>query len=293
MLYGEKLKQHLKIEKNAINKMYLNELLINWQKVDTAIEEGTGSPISTMISAISTYTKYLSNPKFKYNVTKKCGFSEEHDVFKVHYLYDIVEKLLAEAGIRDAKQGLFIKNTKTFNTGLSLKRDTFENQRQKPKFELHLSNKCYYVGLEFDVQYKLASKKQFDKAKINIPLIIIYIDRFYTEKSFDEIRQLRKDMVKLNPDAMMICLTESVDKKYLHLYSEIEEHLYVARCNFKDDEYKDYQPQVFLSMFKKISNFATKELCSYDLIAPFGHVDLVNKAMLFQGSDTEADTDEE
>ena len=280
MLYGEKLKHHLKTEKNPINKMYLNELIINWNKVEVALQETNDSPISAMVSAISTYTKYLYTPKFKYSSVKKCGFSDDHDVFKVHYLYDIIEKILNQVGVRDEKKGMFIDYT-TFHTGLSLERDTFKKQCVDPNLDIHSSSKYFYVGIELDVQYRLATqKKAMSKAKINIPLIVFYIEKVFTERCFANIRELRKDMVKMNPNAKLLCITESYDKKHLVNYSEIEDILYVVRCHYKNDEYKDLQPQVFLALYKKIDNIINNENYTFDVVAQFGHVDLVNKAMI-------------
>jgi len=278
MIYGDKLKHALKNEKNPINKMYLNELLINWKKVETSLEDTTDSPISTLVSAITTYTKFLSTNKFIYNDQKKCGFHDDHDVFKAHYLFDMLDRILADVGIKDTQRGLIVRN-RAFNTGFVLEQGTFPVQSQKAKLDFQSSNKCYYVGLEFDMQFRLANRKFFNKGKIFIPLIIFYIEKCYNEDSFNEINQLKKDMVCLNPHALLFCLTETVDKKFIHLYSGIEDCLYVLRACFKNDPYKDLQPQVFLSFYNKLLNYVKKEVFSFENIVPFGHVDLVNREL--------------
>jgi len=254
--------------------MYLHDLMINWKKVDLAVEEGKDSPISTLIAAVSNYTKYLATPKFKYASSRKCGFKEDHDVFKVHYLYDIIEKILHEAGIREEKKGLYIKNI-AFHTGFSLDNGTFKAQTSHPDIELYSSDKYFHVGLEFEIQYRMASEKHFKRIKNYIPLIVFYVEKYYTEKDFEDIKVLKKDMLSLNPHAMLICITESVDKRLLSRYSEHEEYLYVARCNFKGDPYKDLQPQVFLSLYNKLLNHVNRELYTFDKITPFGHSCLV------------------
>ena len=276
MLYKEKLAHCLKTEQNAINKMYLNELLINWKKVEAAIEEAKEFPVSAMISAISAYTKNLTVAKFKYNPTKKCGFAEDHDIFQGYYLYDIVEKILDVAGIKEGKQGIVIKN-KAFNTGFRLERNSYKKIVEKPKLEQFTSSKYLNVGLEFDFNYKLTGKKHYTKTMFYVPLIVFYIDKYYTERSFEEITQLKKDIKAINPRALLICLTESVERRLLSSYAEIAKHMYVLRANYKDDEYNDMQPQVGLSLYNKLHSFVRKDFLSFDKVISFGNIDLVQK----------------
>ena len=277
MIYGDRLRQCLKTEQNPIKKMYLNDLLINWEKVEIEVAKPTESPITTLVSALSVYTKYLTIPKFKYNTAKKCGFIDDHDVFKPFYIHDIVELLLKEVGIGEDQKGIKIK-VRPFCTGFSIQHNSYDVQSQKPYLELTYStSRNLTVGLEFDFNYRLVDKKVFNKTKIFIPLIIFFIEKHYNEKHFDEIKQLKKDMILLNPNALLICLTESVDKKLIRHYTPIRDNLYVLRCNFKNDPYKDLQPQVFLNLYNKLATYVSKELATYEPIVPFGHIDLVGK----------------
>ena len=277
MIYGDRLRQCLKIEQNPINKMYLHDLLINWEKVENEIAKPNESPINTLVSALSIYTKYLTIPKFKYNSTKKCGFIDDHDVFKPFYIHDVIELLLNEVGISEEQKGIKIK-VRPICTGFSLQYNSYEVLSQKPYLELSYSNNRHLtVGLEFDFNYRLVEKKVFNKTKIFIPLIIFFIEKHYNEKHFDEIEQIKKDMVLLNQFTTLICITESVDKKLIRNYNAIKENLYVLRCNFKNDPYKDLQPQVFEKLFKKLETLVDANLASYESIVPFGHIDLLQK----------------
>jgi len=280
MIYGEKIKQCLKTEQNPVNKMYLNDLLINWEKVENVIFQTKELKIATLVEAVSTYTKYLATPKFKYNTTRKCGFIDDHDVFKTYYIQDIVMLMLEEAGISEDHKGVKIK-ARPFCNGLSLQQNTYDILSQKPYLELTYSNNRHLsVGLEFDFNYRLTDKKAFSKAKIFIPLIIFFIEKHYTEKNFEELSQIRRDMVVLNPNAKLICITESVDKKLIRNYTPIKDNLYVLRCNFKNDPYKDLQTHVFSQLFKELLQFASKEVATYESIVPFGHISLLTNSKL-------------
>jgi hypothetical protein len=111
--------------------------------------------------------------------------------------------------------------------------------------------------------------------KVFIPLIIFFIEKHFNEKHFTELELLKKEMVKINPNVTLFCITESVDKKLVRQYNTIKDCLYVVRCNFKGGAYKDLQPQVFLSLYNKLYNYANKELPTYESIVPFGNIDLV------------------
>ena len=295
MLCKDKLTQSLKNEQNIINKMYLNELLINWHKVETAFHLNKNSRLSVMINAISAYTKNLTNPKFRYTSAKKFGFTEDHDVFQGHYLYDIVETIVKEAGIKEGKNSLYIKN-KPFHKSIKFENFTYKKGTDKSKFEFYSTGKYYHVGIDFDFNYKLINQKYYNKAKLSVPLIVFYIEKHYNDKSFEEIKQLKKDTIAINPNALFICLTESVDRKYTKYYEEIKEHLYILRANYKDDPYNDLQPQVALALFNKIYNFTYNELTTFDKIVEFGNINIVPKTVPLPdtveiGEDLESDGD--
>jgi len=276
MLYLEKLNQSLKTEQNSINRMYLYDLILNWKKVEALCASNTESPISTIVSTISEYTKYLSQPRFLLTDKKNYGFAQDHDVFRPYYLHDIIEKLLAHAGIAENSQGLFIKN-RPFHSSLRLQYDTFEDQCQKPTLEVQNSGKFLHVGLEFDLQFRLMGKKNFVKTNLFVPLIVFYIEKYFNERSFKEISQMKKDVHTLNPNALIFCVTESAEKRLMRQYAEIKDIVYILRANFKGDAFKALQPQVFLRIFTKINNFVTSELMTYDKYVPFGHIELFDK----------------
>ena len=280
MQYGDKLKAALKAEQNPINKMYLNELVLNWKKVETAFQTKSEAPIISIVTAVSEYTKHLSNPKFSQQKEKGIGFPEEHDIFKCLYLDDIVERLLEEVGIKTTTSkkgnvtgGIYLKH-RAFSTALRLENNTLHNQKHSPTLDFQTSEKYLHLGLEFDMQYKIVDKKNLAKTKLNIPLIVFYIEKCFTESSFREIEQLKKDTVALNPSALLFCITESVDKKLIKNYADIREIVYVTRGGFKGEAFKPLQPQVFLSLYSKLLQFTQKEVVSFEKYVPFGHIDL-------------------
>jgi hypothetical protein len=191
-------------------------------------------------------------------------------------MYDIIEILLLQAGVEAGETGLVIRN-KPFNSSIRLQHDTFNVQTNRPFLEVSHSAQYLNVGLEFEFQYRMTSKKNFTKITLHIPLIVFYIEKVLTPKNFNEIRQLRTDITGLNPNALLFVITESVDKKYIRQYGEIKDLLYVTRANFSNSQFKALQPQVFLKIFSKLSNFVQSELMTYDKYVPFGHIELYDK----------------
>jgi uncharacterized protein (DUF1919 family) len=275
MLYLEKLKHALKVEQNCINKMYLNELILNWNKTEQIIQKDSEAPITALIASVSDYIKYLSQSRFVSHDNKSYGFSADHDVFKSYYLYDIIETLLHHAGIICEKSGLTVQN-RSFHSGITLVNETFANICKDPILEITASEKCLHVGLEFFMQYKLVSKKNLNKVNLFIPLIVFYIEKTFNESSFRTIEKMQKDIKVLNPNAILFCITETVDKKLIKYYNDIQDIVYITRTCFKNDPYKPLQPQVFLQIYNKLCSFIANDMQSYEKIVPFGHINLVN-----------------
>ena len=275
MLYKEKILNALKNETNVINKMYLNELLINWNKVENAIAENNDSPISTMITAISAFTKILEAPKFKYNQEKKGGFNDDHCIFQASYLYDIVDVIINHAGINnDEEQGLLIRNN-SFQTGFKLQRNSFTKNVDKPRYEILNSQKCLHVALEFEHSIKLISKKNHFKTKLYIPLICFYIEKVFTKRSAELIIQLKEDAAKLNQNAVVWAVTETIDKKYLDQFIDFEDFLFVLRPNKNENEFNELQPMVALNLLDKLTKFITKDDNAIEHILHYGCLDLI------------------
>ena len=176
MIYGEKLRQCLKNETNAINKMYLNDLFINWDKVENAVNKATDSKIAILTNAISEYTKYITIPRFKYTPTRKCGFIEDHDVFKPYYLQDIVALMLDEAGVTEKDKGVVIK-VRPYCTGFFLQHSSYDILSQKHAFTWQPH------GSQFTILYDIpVSAKKF---KIKRPPVMDF-EKFMNNSGFDE-----------------------------------------------------------------------------------------------------------
>jgi len=276
MLYLNKIYECLRTESNPINRMYLNELILNWKKVEATFDQDSESPITKLVNTVSDYTHYITQPRFLWVEKKTYGFPADHDIFQSYYLYDIIEKLLYSTGLELNSESMTIMN-KPFTSAVKLQNDTFRNQLSRPVLDSNNTASYLTVALEFDVQYRLLGKRNFVKLDLSIPLMVFYIEKFFNQHSFIEIEKLRKDIYTFNSNAILFCITESVDKNYLTQYEEIKDILYVARANFKHDGYNHLQPQVFLKIFGRIANFINGELMTYDKYVPFGHVELYNK----------------
>ena len=276
MLYLDKITECLRTELNPINKMYLNELLLNWKKVESTFDQDSESPITMIVNTVSEFTQYLAQPRFIWSEKKNSGFMSDHAIYQSHYLVDIIEKLLYASGIEQNSDCLKI-SIKPFTSAIKLENDIYRNQSNRPVLNSIQSASNLSVTLEFDAQYRLIGKRNFVKLDLCIPLMVFYIDKYYNEKSFIEIKKLQNDIKTLNSNALLFCITESVDRSYLRSYEEIKDMLYVVRANFKNSGFNHLQPQVFLKIFAKITNFINGDLMTYDKYVPFGHVELYNK----------------
>ena len=66
MFYNEILSKMLKEEKNPVNKMYLHEIYIKWNKISKAIEASNGSN-EEIVEMLNVFRDSITNSKYKFN----------------------------------------------------------------------------------------------------------------------------------------------------------------------------------------------------------------------------------
>lgn len=278
MLYKERLKENLKNEKDPILQMYLNELLLYWQNVDAVydnIDEYSEEFIPNFIKEISLYTEQLSiNKKFTYSERSKTGFTPDHDIFKPYYIFDILLQILKKYNITDSTRGLSLRK-RYFHTGLSLNNDSFISAIKKPYLKYSFSDNYYSLCLELDLQYRLAMSKSFTKIKIYVPLIVFYIRNYFTNYDVENIKKLKNDIQALNPNALILCLSEYIEKTYIDCLSPIKNDIYVLRKAYKGT-YKHIDLNLFAQIESKIHKFITERSASIEDIVPYGNIDFIN-----------------
>ncbi len=278
MIYGDKLREALKTEKNPVNTMYLNELMFGWRNVESILDEENESRediIVSLVNAISTYTEDLTaNKKFHYTEKSKTGFSPEHEVFKPHYIIDIIELIFKINKITDSTKGLSLKK-RYFHTGFTLKKDSFQNTLKKPYLKYVVSDSYYSLCLELDLQYRLTAKKFFNKIKVYIPLIVFYVKNSFNNYDIENIKKLKQDITGLNPNALVFYLTEYIDKAFIEQMEVIKEDIYVLRKAIKGS-FSPLDANLFKDIQDRITHYLTEENLSIEEIISLGNINFKN-----------------
>ncbi|MDA3814386.1 MAG: hypothetical protein PF570_09060, partial [Candidatus Cloacimonetes bacterium] len=100
MFYNEILSKMLLEEQNPVNKMYLHEISINWNKFSKAVEESNGSN-KEIVEMLNAFRNAIMNNKYKFNKINSKGFINESPIFSVNYLHDLVYVIMKRQSIID------------------------------------------------------------------------------------------------------------------------------------------------------------------------------------------------
>lgn len=274
MIYGDKLKENLKNENDPICKMYLNELLLAWRKVDSVYDIKYKKSLDSIVNAISEFTEQLySNPKFHFTEKTNTGFTPDSDVFFPYYIYDILDKIFRELDVTDEISGLSLKK-RFFHTGMQIQKKSLVNTIKKPDIKFTQSDSYYSLCLVFDLQYRMNSKKFFTKTKVYIPLIVFYVKKSFNLEDLNQILKIKQEVKGFNAKAKVMCISEYADKKYIEHFEDIKEDLYFVRTGFLG-EYRDINVDVCKFIKSQIETYILDLEKNIDEIVPFGHIDLI------------------
>ncbi|MDD3052039.1 MAG: hypothetical protein PHR06_12965 [Candidatus Cloacimonetes bacterium] len=228
MIYTDLIERMIKEEKNPVNRMYLNELLIKWKKVDAYFEkekkadfenrEETSNFYVGLASIINDYLVELSNPKYNFTNTGKKGFKKSADIFKPEYINDILTLIFEKLNISELP-------------GVSWGYQSYTiKQRILPKRICDLTEAKEYSGEEsheilslvqgIDLQYRAIGKKKFIKYNLKLPIIIFNINSSLEEEDFILMDFYAKQAKAVYDQSKYIVITEQhpeFNNRYVNL----------------------------------------------------------------------------
>ena len=225
MFYNEILSRMLKEEKNPVNKMYLHEIYINWNKILKAIETSNGSNIE-IVEMLNVFRNSITNPKYKFNKLNAKGFTEESPLFSVNYLHDLVSVIMKRQKIIDHK-GIFW-GCGNFNMNYVFSPTSFNTLEKDLRFEQSISPEVLFLGQKVDLNYRVSGNRNFEKHLSILPLIV-----FHTFKILGNENMLFLDhLAALSRNAFSksrtIMLTEKLKKDFIpHLAPTNIDHVCV------------------------------------------------------------------
>ncbi|PID28386.1 MAG: hypothetical protein CSB55_05305 [Candidatus Cloacimonadota bacterium] len=211
MVFGEILNKMLKTEKNAVNRMYLNEIVIKWKKIESKMEE-SDEPIPALVEALNDFMHVLQNPKFKYDAKTNSGFKSNIELYSTSYIDDMIEMLLKKRGILN-KKGVFWGYTK-FTTNLKFDHKSIFGEIKDLGLQLGSSPKFLQLVQNVDLQYRLSGTRKFIKHQISLPVLVFSIVRNISEDNFIRLNYHAESAKETYPDAKFLIIVETIDKGY-------------------------------------------------------------------------------
>ncbi|MCD4651655.1 MAG: hypothetical protein K8S56_07720 [Candidatus Cloacimonetes bacterium] len=184
MYFRQMLNRMLKIEKNTINKMYLNEINIKLQKLEQAVKlfQEDDAQLPQYIEMLNEFVRSVSNPKYRYSKQTNGGFKTNLDIFNPVYLDDLVTQMVRKI-VEIDKEGITWGHQR-FTTHLKFYQKTLFINNRNPALSFNNSTKFLMLAQNIDMQYRMTGKKTFNKYKMVLPALLFHITRHVTEEHF-------------------------------------------------------------------------------------------------------------
>lgn len=215
MYYRNEIQRLLKDEKNIVNRMYLNEILLQVRKLEHAFSKSPEEEdyFFMMSETLSHFSQQLENPKYQYNRNTKNGFRKNSVVLSALYLEDFLDALFAKQKILKSKGVVWGRQSFSMNLifnpyNLSImEKDLCFDYKQSPQF-LQLTQKL-------DFQFRITGKKVFQKFEVTFPLLIFFAFKNLYEEDLIKIEHYADKAKKSLSKSRIMIICEAIDPAIL------------------------------------------------------------------------------
>ena len=212
MFYNEILSKMLKEEQNPVNKMYLHEIYIKWNKISKAIEESNGSN-KEIVKMLNDFRDSITNNKYKFNKLNIKGFTEESPIFSVNYLHDLVSVIIKRQSIVN-HTGIFW-GCGNFNMNYVFSPTCFNTLENDLRFEQSISPEVLLLGQKVDLHYRVSGKRNFEKHMSILPLIVFHTFKVLGNENMLFLNHLAGLSKNSFSKSRVIMLTEKLEKGFI------------------------------------------------------------------------------
>ena len=183
MYFTDILQRAMKGEKNAINRMYLNEINIKWRKVEQAAEDirKNGGKLDALIGAFDEFVHDLQNPKYHQSAKNKGGFRSNADIFSSVWIDDLMNVLMDQFQF---KQSGVKWGYQRYSTHFKFYQKRLLLDDRQPTIESSESPKFLMLGQQIDLQFRLAGRRNFTKYELNLPILVLHTFSSFGEEDF-------------------------------------------------------------------------------------------------------------
>ncbi len=216
MIYGNELKKTLKDEKNIVNKMYLNEILLQYRKyVDAlSINPDDKSYPEIIAKAMTEFTSQLDSHKYSYNKPTKTGFKKSSSILSSNYIDDYLNSIIKRQKILNNKGISWGKQSFTMNMNFNPNR--FSNLEKELNFTYKDSPHFYQLTQKLDLQFRIHGKKNFSKHCVSLPLTVFFIYKKLHSDDMIRIEYFAKKAKQTFSKSKIIVICENLDVNFKH-----------------------------------------------------------------------------
>jgi len=159
MYIKQMIDRMIKTEKNAINKMYLNEIVIKLKKLEQATEAfaDDDKKLAEYVDTLSMFAQTLAKPKYKYNKSSNGGFKPGMEIFEPIYIEDLISEMIKK--IANLDQPGISWGYQRFASNVKFYQKTLFIQNRNPGIEFKKSAKFLMLAQNIDTQFRMTGKR--------------------------------------------------------------------------------------------------------------------------------------
>ncbi len=257
MYYKDLLLSLIKSEKNPVNKMYLHEIQMKWNKF-LEIAEQPKQQNAEMIEALNDFLDKLSSKKFKYNYSSKQGFKSHSDLHQPYYINDLISVIVSKNPILKLKG--IIWNFAPFSINLGFNPKDFESIGENPQYVQSYSGIFLQLVQQMDVQMRAIGKKTFHKYKLNLPLIVFHIHKNLTESVFSQCEYSANQAKNTFKKSKSILVAETLATDFIpEIKSSSIDAIFILKKSFSTNNNAKLSVDVVDALEKKINFFLSNK----------------------------------
>jgi hypothetical protein len=263
MDFTDLLQKMLKAEKNPVNRMYLNEIIMKWRKVERTAEEFQkgAEPLENYLSALSEYSRDMQNPKYRVNKQSKTGFKANSEIFALNYVDDLLTMFINKHDI--SRQPGIVWGYQRFSGNVRFYQKALFLNRKQPDLEVEESPKFLQLAQQIDLQYRLAGKRNFSKHSLTIPIMVFHTYRAFLEEHFIRVEYYAKLARETFGKVKNIVVAESIEPNFFpDLDRSSVDAIFVLRKQAREEPLNDIAPDVVKLLDNKIREFLFE--CEHD-----------------------------
>ncbi len=252
MFFMKKFKEIEENEKNPVNKMYLQELLLQLKSFIKLEEiENIEDKYQKIADAITKFVTSLSNPKYRYNSQTTNGFKPNSPVFSSIYLDDVIYFLIKNQPILKNKGVIFDKIS--FDSNIRFKPDKLINLDKYPMLSFEKSEEILQIAQKIEIQYRPSGKRTYNKYNIVLPIMLFSTQRILTKDKFNNALKIIKKATKCFEKAKMIIVCETIHQDFFPEIKDKEiDSVFVLRKQFYSQKLQPIDPEILKKLEQRI-----------------------------------------